>query len=217
MPIILVPTSHVAEESIRKIKEVIEKTKPDCVAVELDHTRYHALKSGNTGSSMKGLGPATYLIFLLLKKIQSKIGDIVGIVPGSDMLTAVDFAKEKNIPAYFIDKDIGETLAEFKKLGFGEKLSLIKHSLTASFYVYTGKGKGQKIDLTKVPEEDVIEEAMVVFKKTFPRLYKILIEDRNQHMAAQLKGLSAKHKTIVAVVGAGHRKGLLEILEIKKD
>jgi len=42
MSIILIPTSHIAEESIQKIKEVIEKTKPDCVAIELDEKRYIA-------------------------------------------------------------------------------------------------------------------------------------------------------------------------------
>ncbi len=210
MPIILVPTSHVAEESIRKIKEVIEKAKPDCVAVELDENRYQALKSKQQ-SSPRSLGLSTYLIFVLLKKLQKKVGDIVGVMPGSDMLTAVEFAKEKNIPVYFIDQDIQTTMFKIKTLKKSEKLKLIKYALTASFYIYTGKGKGEKIDLTKVPQEEVIEQAMDVFKKTFPQLYKILVEDRNRHMAAQLKELSRIHKKIVAVVGAGHRKGMKQI------
>ena len=128
MPIILVPTSHVAEESIRKIKEVIEKVKPDCVAVELDENRYQALKSGQTESSLKSLGLATFVIFKLLKKLQQKVGDIVGIIPGSDMLTAVEFSKEKEIPVYLIDQDIQATLYSFKKLKLSEKLRLIKYA-----------------------------------------------------------------------------------------
>ena len=215
MPIILVPTSHVAEESIRKIKEVIEKVKPDCVAVELDENRYQALKSGQTESSLKSLGLATFVIFKLLKKLQQKVGDIVGIIPGSDMLTAVEFSKEKEIPVYFIDQDIQATLYSFKKLKLSEKLRLIKYALTASFYIYSGKGDKEKIDLTKVPPEELIDQAMETFQKVFPQLYKILVEDRNKRMASALLELSKTHKNIVAVVGAGHRKGLKSLLSNK--
>ena len=56
---------------------------------------------------------------------------------------------------------------------------------------------------------------MVEFQKTFPKLYKILVEDRNIYMANQLKELSKTHKKIVAVIGAGHRKGIKQILENK--
>ncbi len=210
MSIVLVPTSHVAEESIQKIKEVIEKTKPDCVAVELDKNRYLALKHKESSGS-PNLGFTTNLIFKLLKKLQEKVGDIVGIMPGSDMLTAVETAKEKNIPVYFIDQDIQQTLEGLKSLKFSEKLKLIKYALTASFYVYTGRG-GEKIDLTKVPPEELIDQALEVFKFSFPQLYKILVEDRNQYMAANLKKLSENYKIVVAVVGAGHYKGIKALL-----
>ncbi|HLD57677.1 MAG TPA: TraB domain-containing protein [archaeon] len=213
MSIILVPTSHVAEESIQKIKEVIEKTKPDCVAVELDKNRYLALKSEQV-SGKPNLGFTTNVIFTLLKKLQEKIGDIVGIMPGSDMLTAVETAKEKSIPVYFIDQDIQKTLEALKMLKLTEKLKLIKYALTASFYIYTGRGK-EKIDLTKVPPEQLIDDALEVFKITFPQLYKILVEDRNQYMAANLKKLSENYNTVVAVVGAGHYKGIKSLLETK--
>jgi len=214
MSIILIPTSHIAEESIQKIKEVIEKVRPDCVAVELDEKRYIALKSEQSGSSMKSLGLSTFLIFTILKKLQSKVGDIVGVMPGSDMLTAVDFAKEKNILVYFIDQDIQKTLYEIKKLKTKEKIKLIKYALAATFYIYTGQGK-KKIDLSKVPPEELIEQAMETFKITFPQLYKIIVEDRNQHMATNLRKLSENHKIVVAVVGAGHRKGIKTLLENK--
>ncbi len=210
MTIFLIPTSHVAEESIKKIKEAIEKLKPDCVAVELDKNRYLALKSGE--SSAPNLGFTTNLIFKLLKKLQEKVGDIVGVMPGSDMLTAVETSIEKNIPVYFVDQEIEQTLAGFKRLSFSEKLKLIKYALTASFYLYTGKGGGESIDLTKVPSEEIIDQALQVFKITFPQLYKILVEDRNQYMAANLRKLSENYKIVVAVVGAGHYKGLKEIL-----
>ncbi|MBI4163278.1 MAG: TraB/GumN family protein, partial [Candidatus Aenigmarchaeota archaeon] len=181
-----------------------------CVAVELDKNRYLALKSEQI-SGKPNLGFTTNLIFTLLKKLQEKIGDIVGIMPGSDMLTAVETGKSKNIPVYFIDQDIQDTLQALKALKLTEKLKLIKYALTASFYIYTGRGK-EKIDLTKLPPEEIIDQALEVFKITFPQLYKILVEDRNRYMAVNLKKLSENYKTVVAVVGAGHYKGLKQIL-----
>ena len=212
MPTVLVPTSHVAEESIQKIREVIEKVKPDCVCVELDQNRYQAMKS-QQNSSFRSLGGPTWLIFTLLKKLQEKVGEIVNVIPGSDMLTAIEFSKEKAIPVYFIDQNIQITLSNFQKLKITEKLRLIRYALTASFSLYTGIGNRAKIDLTKVPEEELIEKAMAEFQKAFPKLYKILVEDRNIHMANQIKEISKVHKTIVAVVGAGHRKGIKTLLE----
>ena len=69
--------------------------------------------------------------------------------------------------------------------------------------------------MTKVPPEELIDQAMETFQKVFPQLYKILVEDRNKRMASALLELSKTHKNIVAVVGAGHRKGLKSLLSNK--
>ncbi|MCK5474695.1 MAG: TraB/GumN family protein, partial [Candidatus Aenigmarchaeota archaeon] len=45
MTIYLVGTSHIAKESLSKVKKAIEGKKPNCVAVELDYVRFHALKN----------------------------------------------------------------------------------------------------------------------------------------------------------------------------
>ncbi len=42
--IILVGTAHVSDRSVAKVNEVIEREKPDIVAVELCEGRYQALK-----------------------------------------------------------------------------------------------------------------------------------------------------------------------------
>ena len=45
MTIYIVGTSHVAGESVSKVKKAIAEKKPGCVAVELDMNRYMALKT----------------------------------------------------------------------------------------------------------------------------------------------------------------------------
>ncbi len=42
--IILVGTAHVSDKSVTEVNEVIEREKPDIVAVELCKGRYNALK-----------------------------------------------------------------------------------------------------------------------------------------------------------------------------
>ena len=48
----------------------------------------------------------------------------------------------------------------------------------------------------------------------YPSLYKILVDERDIHMAKQLNKISSLYpdKQIVAVVGAGHIKGILSYL-----
>jgi len=219
--IIIIPTSHIAEQSIRKIKEVVEKEKPDCIAVELDALRYKALKEEQKGSSIaaiKDMGFATYLIFFLLKYIQKKLGGMVGIIPGADMLAAVDSAKENKINVAFIDLDIRVTAYKFKtELPLKEKLRMIKYVLATTFMITVGKHisfrkTDKSMDLTKVPEEDFIKEAMKIFREQFPHLYKTLLDDRNDFMAKNIISLIAKFDTLIVVIGAGHEEGIRKIL-----
>jgi pheromone shutdown protein TraB len=75
---------------------------------------------------------------------------------------------------------------------------------------------GQKdFDLSKVPEEKMIDEALSYMRKEMPMIYRILITDRNKYMAIWIRQLAKKHKKIVVVVGAGHRKGLEKLLKRK--
>ncbi|NOX72038.1 MAG: hypothetical protein GXO64_05095 [Candidatus Micrarchaeota archaeon] len=246
--IIIVPTSHIAEDSIRKIRKAIENEEPDCVAVELDAPRFHALKSRESASSLeliKNVGFATFAIFWLLKYLQQKLGGMVGVVPGADMLSAVEEASKRNINVAFIDMDIRMTAYRFKtEIPFREKLKMITYAIRAMLLLSVGKyfvrkspaidfkakeiknGRLQPskkaasvtdfkaIDLTKVPEEDFISQAMEIFEEQFPNLYRVLVTERNEIMAKNLIALSQRHEKIVAVVGAGHKEGIEE--EMKK-
>ncbi len=58
---------------------------------------------------------------------------------------------------------------------------------------------------------------MLEIKNNYPGVYKVIIEERNQYMANQLFNLKQyfPDAKIVAVVGAGHKKGMIKILEDK--
>lgn len=210
--IVIIPTSHIAKESVKKIKEVIEEEKPDCVAVELDTNRYYALKHkrGSSFEAIKSIGFFTFIIYSILKRVQDSLGRKTGIFPGSDMLKAIEIARKNNIHVAFIDRDITETIVKIKQIPFKEKLKLMLYSILGSLNIGTSR---IKIDLNKVPSRNLVKEAVKEFKKEFPCLYKVLVTERNKYMVNNLKCLSQRFKKIVVVVGAGHAEDIKNLLE----
>lgn len=210
--IILIPTSHIARESLEKIRNVVTMEKPDCIALELDINRYYALKSQDSGSSLgmiRAFGVLSFLIYWILKRFQGYFGDKMGVLPGSEMLKGVELAKEFNLPFAFIDQPIGRTFFGIRKIPVSEKLRIFWLLIKAVFGLAYPFGKKVEIDLSKVPPKNLIEQAMGYFRKELPGFYKILVEDRNRVMARNLKELSKKFDKIVCVIGAGHEKGMM--------
>jgi pheromone shutdown protein TraB len=95
---------------------VIKNETPDCVCVELDLKRYETMlkKRHWESTDLKKIirqRQLTILLFnLILASYQKKMGDQIGILPGTEMLAAVRTAKEKNIPIALCDRDVRVTL-----------------------------------------------------------------------------------------------------------
>lgn len=216
--IILVPTSHIARQSLEKVKEVIEKEKPDCVAVELDMNRYMAMKQEICASSievLKTLGFMTFILYWILKKLQSWFGKKLGILPGSEMLKAVEVARSNGIKVALIDRDIRITLLRMRNISWKEKAKIIFYlfkGLTIDYLLLRIRKDGKAIDLSKIPPKDLIDQAIGMMKKEFPQLYSVLVKERDQYMADRLKSMSKKFKKIVVVIGAGHADGMKRLL-----
>src|SRR3989344_7746802 len=136
---IIIGTSHIAQESVTKIKHTIELTKPAVVAVELDQMRLHALltnqKSKISLRDISRIGFKGYLFALLGSYIQKKLGKVVGLAPGSDMLTAVKLAHKSNIPVALIDRNIEITLKRFSQtLTWAERFRFLGDIVKGLFF-----------------------------------------------------------------------------------
>jgi len=213
----IIGTSHIAKESYNLVKNNILKNKPDIVAVEIDKKRLQALLSKQTKirlSDIKRYGLTAYIFARIGSWLQRKLGERAGLAPGSEIKAAIIAAKKINAKIYLIDQDIEITFKKLSKaLGIKEKLKLI-FILLFGFFIPTKNKTLKKIDLAKVPEQKLIEELTADFKKKFPSLYKVLVADRDKYMAKQLIFIANHHTDakIIAVVGAGHIKGLKNIL-----
>ncbi len=58
----------------------------------------------------------------------------------------------------------------------------------------------------------MIEQAMSYLEKELPGFYSVLVGERNVIMVRNLKVLARKFNKIVCVIGAGHEKGMKNLL-----
>lgn len=216
-PFILVGTSHVSTQSASEIERAIEIYKPVVVGIELDHQRLKSLYSKEKTKfrdMVKHVGAFGALFALIAGGVQKKVAKHLGVEPGVDMKAGYEKAREYSIPVALIDVPIVVTLKRMSKIPFRKKIGMFLSLFTKSFKKeYRNK---LKIDLKKgVPEEKQIQEMLAIVEKEIPLLYDILIAKRNIHMCKRLQTLSSQHpeETILAVVGAGHLKGMREILQ----
>jgi pheromone shutdown-related protein TraB len=210
----LVGTSHIAKASIERINAVFDSFKPDIICVELDRKRLHALltdqKPDYSISGIRRYGLQGYLFAVIGGLIQRKLGNVVGIKPGSDMLAAVKISMEHKKELSLVDQDIEITLRKFsKKFSFKEKFRLIWDIIKSPF------SKKMSFDLNNVPASEIIEKLMKQMKDRYPNLYFVLVEERNQIMAKNIYNIMSKNpeKKIMAVIGAGHEKEMLKLIK----
>lgn len=212
----IIGTSHIASQSISQISRKILEEKPEIVCVELDRTRLLGLFRPEQKVRLRDLkvGGFGALFMLVGRWLQKKLGAQVGIMPGADMKSAVIAARKTGAKIYLIDIPIQKTLYKLsKEVSAWEKARLIGYIL---FSPLSRKNREtiEKIDLTKVPAESVIDSLIADMRTKFPQMFKVLLDDRNEFMARQLKKIAKDNPDdkIIAVVGAGHKKGLQNIL-----
>ncbi len=214
--VLLIGTAHVSKESVELVRETIEKENPDMVAVELCAQRHHAIsekkKWDETDISKvikEGKG-YLFLTQLMLTNFQRKVGDELGVKPGSEMVKALELAKEKNIPIALVDRDIGVTLKRaLNRMSLKEKIRIL-------FGLVSGIFEEEKVTeemVEKLKEMDVLTEMMEELGREVPSVKETLLDERNHYIADKIASLEAKK--IVAVVGAGHVSGIKDILESK--
>jgi pheromone shutdown-related protein TraB len=211
--IIIVGTAHVSEKSVQEVVSKIEEVRPDIVAVELCPARYRALTGQEEEKEIKisellsGGKLSFFLVQLFLGYIQRKIGDEMGVKPGSEMLAAVEAAKRTGARVALVDRDVGITIQRFwAAMGFWGKIKLIGSLVPAAI----GWGE-EEIDIDSITQEDIVTQLIGEFRKISPGAANALVDERDAYLARNLILLS-KQGRVLAVVGAGHREGITKHL-----
>jgi pheromone shutdown-related protein TraB len=207
--VIIVGTAHVSEKSVQEVTKAIEETRPDIVAVELCPARYRAITGQEEEKEIKisellsGSKLYFFLVQMFLAYIQKKIGDEMGVKPGSEMLAAIESAKKIGARVALVDRDIGITIQRFwSAMGFLDKVRLIWSLIPAAF----GWGE-EEIDIDSITQDDIVSQMISEFRKISPGAANVLVDERDAYIARNLFQLS-KEGRVLAVVGAGHKEGI---------
>lgn len=188
------------------------------MAIELDIDRYIKLVNQANGQQpteekinfkelLKSNNLTVMIVSSILSYSQRKMGEEVGVKPGSEMLEAAKIAQETNADIALIDRNIQITLKRtIKSMGLKEKLMFAYGIIKETLFGDDEEKEELLENVDELTNEDTLEEVMGYFKEASPKGYNALVHERDEYMAHNL--LTLKDKNVVAVVGAGHKEGI---------
>ncbi|WP_456412389.1 TraB/GumN family protein [Thiolapillus sp.] len=209
----LLGTAHVSRTSAEMVEQLIESNAYDAVAVELCPSRYNAILSPDSLAKMNLMevfrsGKASMVIAnLAMGAYQQRIAEQFGIEPGAEQRKAIELAQKHHLPVLLIDREIGVTLKRTAgNLPWWKRWTLF----TGLLLSLISREEVEEEEIEKLKEGDMLETTFAEFAHDREDLYIPLIDERDTYMAARLtQEIEEKgHEDILAVVGAGHLKGI---------
>lgn len=203
--ITLIGTGHVFDLRARLQREVLARM-PDVVCLELDPGRLRALLARKHGTLKPGDVPLAYR---MLSDFQGRIASGNGIQPGDELLAAFEAAQQARLPVELIDLDAQVAFQRlWASMGWVERGRLL-----GSAFVSMVLPKGMVEEQLEEMQADY-EGVFAQMAEEFPTVKRVLIDERNEHMAGRLRALREQgRERIVAVVGDGHVDGMRALLE----
>lgn len=206
---ILVGTAHISQESTDLVRLVIEQERPHAVCVELDEQRFKTLSDQRKWESLdlrqiiRQKQLMTLIINLLLSSYQKRLGQKLGVTPGTELLEATKTAQELDIPIELVDRDVRITLRRaWNSMSFMEKMKLLGSGFVGAF-------EAEEISEEKLAElrqTDILTELMNELGAFLPVLKTVLIDERDTYIAQKTQATAGDK--VVVVVGAGHMNGI---------
>lgn len=213
----LLGTAHVSKTSADMVEQLIEGNDYDAIAVELCPSRYNAILSPDSLAKMNLMevirrGKASMVIAnLAMGAYQQRLAEQFGIEPGAEQRKAIEMAQAHHLPVLLIDREIGTTLKRTaSNLPWWKRWTLF----TGLLLSLISREEVEEEEIEKLKEGDMLETTFAEFAHDREDLYIPLINERDSYMAARLtQEIEEKgHEDILAVIGAGHLKGITDKL-----
>ncbi|WP_018137905.1 MULTISPECIES: TraB/GumN family protein [unclassified Thioalkalivibrio] len=211
--VVVLGTAHVSRASADKVRALVDTGEFDAVAIELCESRQRAMLDPDAVGRMdlfsvmrQGQAPMI-AASLALGAYQQRLAEQYGIEPGAEMRAAMDAALDGGLPLALIDRDLGLTLRRtYRAVPWWQRMGLIG----GLFGSVLSREKIDESEIERLKEGDMLESTFSEFAEQSEDLYRTLIHERDQYMAAHLRRLAASgnHRRILAVVGAGHLSGI---------
>lgn len=211
----LLGTAHVSRTSIDAVRAAIDSGRFDAVAVELDEQRHKALTNPDALAQLdlvkviRERKVAPFAANLALAAYQRRLAEQLDIEPGAELKAAATEAAARGLPLQLIDRDVGVTFRRILQgLSWWDRMKLIGGLAGGLF----DKEAVSEDDIERLKEGDMLESSFGDFARDTPSLYATLIDERDQYMAAKLRERADGATQVLAVVGAGHLKGMARYL-----
>ena len=207
----LLGTAHVSRASVDAVQAAIATGDYDTIAVELDEQRLKAMTDPTALGSMdlvKVLREGKTPLFaanLALAAYQRRLAEQMGVEPGAELKAAAADAAAAGLPLALIDRDVGLPFRRaLQSLGWWGRAKISASLLMA---LLSSDEVGED-EIERRKPGDVLEASFTEFAGQTPELYEAIIAERDRYMAARLREMPAGSREVLAVVGAGHLKGL---------
>jgi len=209
--ITLIGTGHVFNLS-NALLNIFDEKQPEILCVELDKQRFNALMmKKNDPEAYKKVEKNLPIIYKLLSRFQESMANEYGVTAGDEMITTINYAQSHQLPVAFIDMNAQRLFSRMlKSMSLSEKLRMM---LSGVGGLFVSKKRVEK-ELKRL--EGNFDTYIEQIGKKFPTIKRVLIDERNEHMAQQLKMATEQHEKVIAVIGDGHVPGISKILKKKE-
>jgi len=204
-PILLLGVAHVVDLS-EPIQRSLHDRILDGIALELDPERASALLAPESDHHQTRGVP---LIARLWAHIQRRLGaELGGGGVGAEMKVAAQVAREHGLPLFLIDDPIRTTLARLiSTMPVRERVHLLIGAFVGLFV--PSRVVAREMDRYAADPSEFASE----LREASPTLAKVLLDDRNEHMADRLASLRGRgYGRLAVIVGDAHLPGLTEAL-----
>jgi len=139
--------------------------------------------------------------------MQRRLAEQFGGEVGAEMLAAVEAARRSGAQVLFLDMEAGKVFAAMlAQMPLKEKVLMALSTLPGLFM---GRKRVEK-ELERFQEDE--EAYLGSMAKNYPTVKRVLIDERNEHMAREILMAEGTHGSVLAVVGDGHVEGIRRLL-----
>jgi pheromone shutdown protein TraB len=203
--ILLLGSAHVIDLS-GPIRERLSALPLQAVALELDPERAAVLEEPSPEHPARRSSAPP--LIRLWGMIQRRLGAELGQGAGGEMRAAARWARERQLPIYLIDDPFAVTVRRLLgSLSVSERVRLLAGAVVG--LVVPARAVRQELDhYTEAPTEYTDQ-----IRAAFPTVARVLIDERNEHMAARIEEMWHRGlRQIAVVVGDAHVPGLADAL-----
>ncbi len=236
----LLGTSHVSNDSSADVRVLLNATRPDIVFLELCDQRINMLvppppqedvdnsdafpsnasfwdrvtlvrqRSGMSRSSAMGT--------VLLTSVQDEYAESLGVELGGEFHAAWDYCQVHRPICILGDRPLQITLLRaWESLSWWGKTKCLVALLWSSWQKPNPEELREWMQSILQGDSDVLTESMAELRKSFPSLERVILKERDAYLACKIfqtcRHLDYRENhTMVAIVGAGHGKGICQWL-----